>query len=88
MARRPTNGKVSATVRRLIALEEGQRELTAEVKLLTEHVKMQGLTLQRLILADCDQTLILMRIETLLGKVVTKTEATEQRLTALEEARK
>lgn len=50
---RPTNGKVSETVKRLLALEAGQREVKTELagvnahlEVLTEYVKGQGRTLE------------------------------------------
>jgi len=64
--RRPTNGKVSATVRRLLALEKGQHQLTTEVAgingrldILTTHVIAQGETLKEAVAVLIEHTAIL-----------------------------
>jgi len=79
MAKRPGNGKVTTTVRRLLALEAGQRQLTKEVgginarlDVLTEHVIAQGHTLERLAGVMEEQGRTLGRIETLLGQGLTR----------------
>ena len=86
--RRPPNGKVSATVRRLLALEDGQRQLTAEVggvntrldglngrmEILTEHVVAQGRTLERVVSVLTEQGHILTEQGQVLGRIETLLE--------------